>query len=94
MDRIKFSKNLTLNLNINNMTNIFPVKFNLENGTHVVVNSISNHTYEFTLNPEEGPSHQFTYVHDRRSKTEIEENLSFEEINALRQFWLETENII
>jgi len=75
------------------MTNTFPLRFTLENGTHVVVNNTANRTYAFTLNPENGPAHEFTYLDDGRSKTEVEEGLNFEEIDALRQFWLETENI-
>ena len=75
------------------MTNSFPMRFTLENGTHVVVNNTGSNAYEFILQPEDGPNHQFTYVDDGRTKTQVEESLAFEEIDALRQFWLETEDI-
>ena len=75
------------------MANTFPIKFTLENGTHVEVNNTGPNTYEFLMRPENGPPRQFNYADDGRSKTEVEENLDFEEIDALRQFWLETEDI-
>jgi hypothetical protein len=75
------------------MSTNFPLNFTLENGTQVVVNKTGANTYEFNLRPEEGPARQFTYIDDGRSKTEVEENLDFEQTDALRTFWLETEDI-
>jgi hypothetical protein len=71
----------------------FPLHFTLDSGTRVIVNKIANNTFEFNLKPEAGPAHQFTYVDDGRTKTEAEEGLNFEQIDALREFWLETEDI-
>jgi len=75
------------------MVHSFPLEFTLERGTHVLVNNNGANTYEFTLKPEDGPSRQFTYVDDGRTKTEAEESLDFEETDVLRTFWLETEDI-
>lgn len=69
----------------------YPIKFTLENGTHVVVEKTSNDTYDFTLRSEEGERH-FTYVDDQRSKTEIDESLDFDQLNAVRRLWLEDED--
>jgi hypothetical protein len=76
------------------MKKSYPLKFTLENGTHVVVNKTGTNTFDFTLNPHKGPTSQFTYVEDGRSKTAVEESLDFEQIDALRTFWLENEDIV
>jgi len=76
------------------MTNHFPLEFTLENGTHVSVNNSGSNTFDFTLHPENGSARHFTYVNDGRTKTEAEEPLSFEEVDALRRFWLETTDIL
>ena len=75
------------------MSATFPLEFTLESGTHVVVNKTGANVYELNLRPEDGPARQFTYVDDGRSKTEVEENLDFEQTDALRTLWLETEDI-
>ena len=76
------------------MTSHFPLEFTLDTGTHVLINKTGANTFDFTLHPEEGAARQFTYVDDGRTKTEVEEPLAFEEVDALRRFWLETEDII
>ncbi len=76
------------------MKNHFPLEFTLENGSHVLVNRTGSNTYNFTIKPENGSAHQFTYVDDGKTKTEAEESLSFDEIDALRRFWLENEDIV
>lgn len=82
-------------LNLEIMSRQYPMRFTLENGTHVLVNRISNDTFDFTLNKKEGPSSHFIYTRDDgRTKTEIEDPLSFDEVDALRKFWLETEDIV
>ncbi|PIQ20633.1 MAG: hypothetical protein COW65_13880 [Cytophagales bacterium CG18_big_fil_WC_8_21_14_2_50_42_9] len=76
------------------MNSQFPLEFTLDNGSHVVVNKTGTHTYDFTIHADHGAAHQFTYVDEGKSKTEVEEPLSFVEIDALRRFWLETEDIL
>ena len=75
------------------MANTYPFEFDLDSGTHVSVNKTGDNAYEFILKPEDGPARPFTYVDDGRTKTEVEENLDFEQTDALRKFWLETEDI-
>ena len=76
------------------MTTHFPLEFTLENGNHVLVNKTGSNTYDFTIKPEEGAASQFTYVDDGKTKTEAEAPLNFDELNALRRFWLETTDIV
>jgi hypothetical protein len=71
----------------------YPLEFTLEDGTFVVVNRVSTNTYDFALTPEKGPVTHFSYVDDGRTKTEVEENMNFDELNALRRFWLENEDM-
>ena len=68
----------------------FPFEFNLENGTHVVVNKKDNH-YDFTLRPEKGVESHFSYDNTVTFTSEMEEGLDFDQLNALRRFWLEQE---
>lgn len=72
----------------------FPLEFTLENGSHVRVDRTGPNTFDFTIKPKEDPAYQFTYVDDGKTKTEAEESLEFEQIDALRTFWLETEDLI
>ena len=74
------------------MTKHFPLEFTLENGSHVLVNKTGTNVFEFTLKREDGPTRHFTYVDDGKTKTETEESLEFEEVDALRTFWLEMED--
>ena len=76
------------------MTNNFPLEYTLENGSQVLVSRSGASTFDFNIKPENGAAQQFTYVQDGRTKSEVEESLSFEELDALRRFWLETEEII
>ena len=76
------------------MTKHFPLHFTLENGSHVLVNKTGSNAYDFTIKPDEGSTRQFTYVDDGKTRTEAEESLEFEEIDALRRFWLETQDIL
>jgi hypothetical protein len=69
----------------------FPLHFTLENGTHVVVDHTADHKYEFTLKPEDGPENRFSYRDDKTFTEEMEEALNFDQLNALRRFWLELE---
>ena len=76
------------------MTGHFPLEYTLDNGSHVLVNKTGANTFDFSIKPGNGSAHQFTYVNDGRTKSEVEEGLNFEEIDALRRFWIETEEII
>ena len=73
------------------MSKRYPLKFTLEDGVHVEVNKTGDNTYDFTLRSKEWPDRHFTYVDDDRSKDEIIESLDFDQLNAVRRFWLEQE---
>ena len=70
----------------------FPLEFNLEDGTHVVVNKTDNHLYDFTLRDEEHGTRHFTLNDQEEFTDEKEKALDFDQLNALRRFWLETRN--
>ena len=69
----------------------FPLRFTLESGTHVVVNHDADHTYDFTLSPEAGNQSHFSYRDNETFTEEMEQALDFDQLNALRRFWLEQE---
>lgn len=72
----------------------FPVEFTLESGTHVVVNKTGDDTYDFRLRPSDNrPARQFT-LDNHRSKTDVDDSLDFEQLDAVRKFWLENEDIV
>lgn len=71
----------------------YPIAFTLENGTHVVVHKTGPETYDFTLEPADGPPRQFTY-RDDLPKTEVDEALDFEQLDAVRTFWLKNEDVV
>jgi hypothetical protein len=75
------------------MKKSYPLKFTLDTGTQVVVTQTGTHSFDFTLQPMKGPTSHFTYLQDGRSKTVVEEPLEFEQIDALRTFWLENEGL-
>lgn len=70
----------------------FPIEFTLEDGTHVTVNKTSDHLYDFTLKDEGQAPRHFTYNNEETFTAEKEEELDFDQLNALRRFWLETRN--
>lgn len=72
----------------------FPYEFTLASGTRVVVNKLNNTTYDFSLTPSEGPAEHFTYIEDGRTKSDWDEALEFEQLDALRTFWLENEDVV
>jgi hypothetical protein len=76
------------------MATHFPLEYTLENGSHVLVNKTGSNIFDFTIKPEEGPARRFTYVDDGRTKTEAEESLDFDQVDALRKFWLETSDLV
>ena len=69
----------------------FPLEFTLENGTHVIVKKVDNKKYDFVLKPEDGRERHFLYDYEIEYTTEMEEALDFDQLNALRRFWLEKE---
>ena len=69
----------------------FPLHFTLENGTHVGVNHTPDHIYDFTLRPERGADNHFSYRDDETFTEDMERSLDFDQLNALRRFWLEQE---
>lgn len=72
----------------------FPFKFTLDSGTHVVVNRTGDNTYDFDLTPTDGAASHFTYVEDDRPKSDWDDLLEFEQLDALRSFWLEEEDVV
>lgn len=76
------------------MVKQFPIEFTLDSGTHVVVDRIETDTYDFTLKPHDGPSRHFTYIEGEKTKAELDETLDFEQLEALRTFWLEDEDVV
>jgi hypothetical protein len=71
----------------------FPIHYTLEDGTKVVVNKTGSDTYEFLLTTKEGEDSNFTFVDDGRDKDKFEESLPFDQMDALRAFWLKNENL-
>ena len=69
----------------------YPFEFTLESGTHVVVKKQDAHHFDFTLTPDEGSETHFTYDDTVTFTSEMEEELNFDQLNALRRFWLERE---
>ena len=76
------------------MATHFPMTYTLESGTNVVVHKRADDTYDFSLTPTEGKSSSFIYREGERTKAEWDAFLEFEQLDALREFWLKTEDII
>jgi hypothetical protein len=76
------------------MTESFPLEYTLESGTHVTVNKTGGNTYDFLLKSTEHPVTRFSYVDDGRPKSEWDDTLDFEQLEALRKFWLENEDVV
>lgn len=74
------------------MATHYPLTFTLEDGVKVEVNKTGNNTYEFNLTPEEGAVRHFTFVDDRPHQ-EVIDTLDFDQLNAVRRFWLEQEDV-
>ena len=76
------------------MATHFPLEYTLESGTAVVVTKEENGLFRFSLTPAEGPAQSFTYRENEHTKAEWDAMLEFEQLDALREFWLKTEDII
>lgn len=72
----------------------YPLQYTLEDGLLVEVNRGINETYNFTLTPKEGAVRYFTLVDDERPKDEKTALLDFDELNAVRAFWLKQQHVI
>ena len=72
----------------------YPLHFTLEDGIKVEVQKTGANTYDFTLRPESGSARSFTYTDDGTPKGEVEASLDFDQLNALRRFWLEQESFL
>jgi hypothetical protein len=70
------------------------MEFTLESGTTVVVHKRADETYDFNLTTTEGEGSAFTYRDGEHTKAEWNAMLEFEQLDALREFWLKTEDII
>ncbi len=68
-----------------------PLHFTLENNTQVQVAAAGAGQYEFTLSPTEGAARSFTYVDGEYTKAQWDERADYEQLEALRKFWLELE---
>lgn len=75
------------------MSTKLPLKFTLEDGVLVEVTKSEGNTYDFALTAPEGAVRHFTYD-DNRPKDKVIEEANFDELNAIRRFWLEREEII
>lgn len=74
------------------MATHFPMEYTLESGTKVVVTQRDNDTYDFSLTPTDGTANSFTYREDEHTKAEWDALLEFEQLDALREFWLKMES--
>ncbi len=72
----------------------YPLEFTLEDGIHVVVNRVSADTYDFALQPKHGAERHFTLLDDDRSHDQKTEHLDFDQLNAVRMFWLKQHNVV
>ncbi|HKH61642.1 MAG TPA: hypothetical protein VKA49_12465 [Flavitalea sp.] len=72
----------------------FPLQYTLASGTEVTVDKKNAETYEFILKAHERAAENFIYVNDGRPKAEWDEALDFEQLEALRTFWLKYEGVV
>ncbi len=74
------------------MSKHYPLKFNLEDGVHVEVDKTGVNTYDFILTTEDGPQRRFEYI-EQIPRDKAIETLDFDQLNAVRRFWLEQEEM-
>lgn len=72
----------------------FPLLYTLESGTDVRVAKTGDRTYHFSLTPATGAPQQFTYRDGEHTKAEWDAMLPFEQLDALREFWMKTEDLL
>lgn len=76
------------------MSKHYPLHFTLDDGVQVAVNKTGDNTYDFTIRRREGESRHFTFIDDSRPKDQVVEGLDFDQLNAVRRFWLERDEIV
>lgn len=76
------------------MSRHYPIKFTLEDGVYVEVNKSASNTYDFTMTGKQQQLRRFSIVDDDRPKDEITKALDFDELNAVRRFWLEEDDSV
>ena len=72
------------------MSKHYPLKFTLEDGVRVEVDKTGDNTYDFILTPKKGIPRHFKYV-DEIPRDKGIDALDFDQLNAVRRFWLEQE---
>lgn len=70
----------------------YPVTFTLEDGIHVEVTQTAAGNYDFILTPNNGNERRFTFVEENPRDKNIDA-LDFDQLNAVRRFWLEQEEM-
>ena len=70
------------------MSKHYPLRFTLEDGVRVEVNKTGTETYDFLLADKGREARHFTLI-DTLGKDEIEASMDFDQLNAVRRFWLE-----
>lgn len=70
------------------------MRFTLDDGVDVVVNKAGANSYHFTMKRKEGAERTFTLVDDDRPKDQIDASLDFDQLNAVRRFWLEKDELV
>ncbi len=75
------------------MSKQYPLKFTLEDGVHVTVNKTCNNTYNFILTPKHCTERHFTFVDDKPQE-EVIANMDFDQLNAVRRYRREQEDIV
>ncbi len=70
----------------------FPLKFTLEDGVEVTITKNGENNYDFNLQSEDGTERRFLYT-DGKPRNEWIESLEFDQLNAVRKFWLEQEDM-
>lgn len=68
----------------------FPLHYTLDDGIDVTVARTGNHLYDFTLTDKRKADRHFTYNDEETFTNEKEAALDFDQLNALRRFWLLT----
>ncbi len=72
----------------------YPMHFTLEDGTHVEVSRVESDKYAFALTTEKGVQSHFMYVDDDEPRMDKEAGLTFDQLNALRVYWLKTHDVV
>lgn len=94
IDERMVSDSLLTYIKLSFMIENFPVEYTLERGIKVTVDKKEPDTYNFVLRSSGKPMESFTYVDDGRPKAEWDERLGFDQLEALRKFWLMNEEVL